>query len=53
MKKRIRVWAIRQGLINPKNLKESQEVFKFPVHKDLGNDKGPKLFWQLNIQKLM
>lgn len=31
LKRRVRHWAIRQGLIDPKDLKEIREVFKFPV----------------------
>lgn len=31
MKKKIRLWAIRQGLVLPKNTKETREAFKFPV----------------------
>lgn len=30
MKKRIRIWAIKQGFIAPSSLKETREIFPFP-----------------------
>jgi hypothetical protein len=31
MKKKIRYFFIKQGLLKPKSLKESREIFTFPV----------------------
>lgn len=46
MKRRLRIWAIKQGLIDPKDLQETKEIFTFPVAKQLATTKNRLNFMQ-------
>jgi hypothetical protein len=50
MKKAIRHWLIKQGLIKAKSITEIQEIFSFPVD-TIKQEKKP--FWMINhLEKL-
>jgi hypothetical protein len=51
MKRKFRIWAIRQGLIKPKDHKEKMEAYVFPVK--LIQQKPKSLFYSLNVRRVL
>lgn len=49
--KRIRHWLIREGLLNPSSLKETRDIFKFPV-KVKENKKTKSMWMKYHVQRI-
>jgi hypothetical protein len=43
--KKIRQWLVKEGMLKPRSLKETKELFNFPVH--LSKQKNIKPIWMI------